>query len=236
MAFTFKQFHIDDMNCGMAVSTDGVLLGAWAPLINAKRILDIGAGCGLLSLIAAQRSQAEITGVELDNSAAIACQHNFDQSPWKGRLNLVCSSIQNLSQQLKYQNCFDHIICNPPYFEYGPQALHPQRAMARHTDSLSFSALIKAIDLCLTPQGQASLIIPFQSLPRFSACIAQSPLTISKQIFVKSVTTKTANRVLVLLDKAQPTDLKQEEFIIRDCEGNYTEQMIELTKEFYLKM
>lgn len=135
MAFTFKQFHIDDMNCGMAVGTDSVVLGAWAQLTAAKTVLDIGAGSGLLSLMAAQRSQAHITSVELDTSAAEACQHNFHNSPWANRLTLVNSSIQDFCQHIEYQEYFDHIICNPPYFEQGTQAIQSQRAMARHTDS-----------------------------------------------------------------------------------------------------
>ena len=94
MPFTFKQFHIDDNRCGMPVSTDGVLLGAWAPLSQAQTILDIGAGSGLLSLMAAQRSQAKITAIELDDQAALDCQHNFNASAWSDRLELICCDIQ----------------------------------------------------------------------------------------------------------------------------------------------
>lgn len=238
MAFTFKQFHIDDMHCGMAVSTDGVLLGAWAPLTNSMRILDIGAGSGLLSLMAAQRSQAKIVCVELDDKAALACQHNIAQSPWKERLSLVNDSIQNVSLQVKYQGVFDHIICNPPYFEHGPQAQQSQRAMARHTDSLSFNALLNAIALCLAPQGQASLILPIQSLARFNQLLTTSPLCLIEQVNLISVQGKSANRVLCLLTTS--TDLaiqaKISNFTIREKSGQYTSAMVQLTEDFYLKL
>ena len=237
MAFTFKQFHIDDMNCGMAVGTDSVVLGAWAQLTTAKTVLDIGAGSGLLSLMAAQRSQAHITSVELDTSAAEACQHNFHNSPWANRLTLVNSSIQDFCQQVEYQGYFDHIICNPPYFEQGTQAIQSQRAMARHTDSLSFAALLNAIDLCLSPQGQATLILPMQSLPRFAAYVAESStLAIAKQVPAKSVSTKEANRVLIVVSKDRQTPTEHGELTIRNSEGKYTEQMIELARDFYLKL
>ena len=69
--FCFKQFKISQSDCAMKVGTDGVLLGAWASLPTQGNILDIGAGTGILSLMAAQRSQqATITGIEIDNAAA----------------------------------------------------------------------------------------------------------------------------------------------------------------------
>ena len=47
--FTFKQFHIDHDRCAMKVGTDGILLGAWAPVDSARRVLDIGTGSGLIA-------------------------------------------------------------------------------------------------------------------------------------------------------------------------------------------
>lgn len=123
MPFTFKQFHVDDSHCGMPVSTDGVLLGAWAPLTQAKTILDIGAGSGLLSLMAAQRSEAVIQALEIDPLAAQDCQHNIDQSPWSDRITLIQADLLQWYPlaQTQAQTQFDHILCNPPYFDNGPQ-------------------------------------------------------------------------------------------------------------------
>lgn len=238
MAFTFKQFHIDDLNCGMAVSTDAVILGAWAPLTNAKRILDIGAGSGILSLMAAQRSQAEITCIELDDSAALACQHNIAQSPWESRIRLVQGSIQQLSQAEENQGYFDHIICNPPYFEHGPQAQLSQRAMARHTDQLSFSELLAAIEQCLAPKGFASLILPIQSLNNFNRLLAQSALRWIERVDIKSVEGKSANRVLCLLTAQTncAVEPKVSELTIREISGQYSQAMVQLTQDFYLKL
>lgn len=236
MAFTFKQFHIDDLHCGMPVSTDGVILGAWAPLAQAKQILDIGAGSGLLSLMAAQRSLGRITAVELEEKAAAACQYNMAHSPWADRLSIIHSDIQDFCQQPQYHNYFDHIICNPPYFEHGPQAKDSHRAMARHTDSLGFAPLLSVISQCLSSHGYASLILPSQSMPRFKASLALSKLHPVEQVQVKSVANKAANRVLLLLSKDKQKDYRESELTIRGIDGHYTNQMIELTKDFYLKL
>ncbi|MFV0596104.1 tRNA1(Val) (adenine(37)-N6)-methyltransferase [Shewanella sp.] len=236
MAFTFKQFHIDDLNCGMPVSTDGVILGAWAPLTEAQHILDIGAGSGLLSLMAAQRSQGQIIAVELEEKAATACQYNMAQSPWAQRCQLVHGDIQSFCKQAQYQGYFDHIICNPPYFEHGPKASEQHRAMARHTDTLGFTPLLNAISQSLSLEGYASLILPIQSLTRFKACLNGAALYLVQEVWVKSVENKAANRVLLLLSKTQVEPYQRTQLTIRGEDGNYTEQMIELTEDFYLKL
>nr|HRC67440.1 tRNA (adenosine(37)-N6)-methyltransferase TrmM [Bacteroidales bacterium] len=63
--FRFKQFEIEDNQSTMKVCTDSVILGAWVAIGEAERILDIGTGCGLLSLMCAQRSKAWITGIDI---------------------------------------------------------------------------------------------------------------------------------------------------------------------------
>ena len=81
--FTFKQFHIDHDRCAMKVGTDGILLGAWAPVDSARRVLDIGTGSGLIALMLAQRStnDCHIDGVELDKDAAMQAHENVTASP-----------------------------------------------------------------------------------------------------------------------------------------------------------
>lgn len=63
------------------VTTDSVLLGAWARLENAGTILDIGTGTGLLALMAAQRSGARIVAIEPDRNSFIQAGINFAASP-----------------------------------------------------------------------------------------------------------------------------------------------------------
>lgn len=242
MPFTFKQFHIDDHNCGMPVSTDAVILGAWAPLTRAKSILDIGAGSGLLSLMAAQRSEGIITAIELDETAASACERNFHASKWGERLTIEQCAIQVFAQQrLDTQVQFEHIICNPPYFKGGTQSKNQLRAKARHTDSLDFSCLIKAITRLLAADGSASLILPSQSMPKFEQELAGSELTMTGIMDIADSAAKKPHRHVFNLAHRQASFPEQsnrvvsDHFCIKESDGSYTQEMIALITGFYLK-
>ncbi len=243
MAFTFKQFHIDDFGCGMPVSTDAVILGAWAPLSDAQNILDIGAGSGLLSLMATQRSNAKVTSIELDDTAVNACQKNFEASPWTSRLTVKHSSVQDFSKlhQQTQGALFDHIICNPPYFKGGTQSQNRLRAQARHTDTLDFCALLEAIGSLLAPNGTASLILPSQSMSEFGLVLADSSLEFNQVTDISDSQRKTPHRHLFTLchksadASAKPNDVVTEHFCIKELDGSYTDEMKLLITGFYLK-
>ena len=261
MAFTFKQFHIDDNGCGMPVSTDGVILGAWANLANAQSVLDIGAGSGLLTLMVAQRSNVNITAVEIDKLAYKACKANVNTSLWASRIQIHHQSIADFCKAS--EALFDHIICNPPYFDCGPLSATNQRALARHTVTLSFELLLESIFRLLTDNGIASLILPIQSMERFLNALRHQKLIISRQQMIISVEEKQPHRILLQLQKCHSMQLEavntsnalstltngktnnlefnstldnMKPLVIRNRNNSYTNEMINLTRDFYLNM
>ena len=135
--FQFKQFTIHQDRCGMKVGTDGVLLGAWAE--GGKHILDIGTGTGLIALMLAQRyPDAEITGVELDEQAALQAQENVADSPFAQQVTIKNTPIQHFSHQPDLHGRFSSIVSNPPFYHSLKSKSH-ERTLARHTESLTFT-------------------------------------------------------------------------------------------------
>ncbi|QIR15521.1 tRNA1(Val) (adenine(37)-N6)-methyltransferase [Shewanella aestuarii] len=246
MPFTFKQFHIDDSHCGMRVSTDGVLLGAWANLRQAEHILDIGAGSGLLSLMTAQRTSptSQIIAIEIDKLASVDCQINAQNSPWAHKITVIQTSIQHYVQQflqfaatsLVPNTKFDHIICNPPYFSHGPQTQIEARATARHTNHLSFDELALAIYHLLSNTGEASLIIPYQEEIRLTQAFNLNKMHLCKRVEVSSVEGKPANRLLMSFMHGEQGLCQSGVLNIRDRLGYYSPQMANLCQDFYLKL
>ncbi|MBY5980378.1 tRNA1(Val) (adenine(37)-N6)-methyltransferase [Ferrimonas balearica] len=232
MPFTFKQFHVDDRSCGMPVSTDGVMLGAWAALPDQGRVLDLGTGSGLLALMASQRSQAHITAVELDPDACRQAEANFAASPWTERLQLVQCDVRDWYPSAP----FDAIVCNPPYFTSGERSQRGQsRAQARHVDTLSHDDLLNALVRLLHPKGCASLILPLVEGELLLTRLANSGLHLIRRTAVHSRADKPTQRLLLTLSR-QPAEPVLDTLVIHSQDGGYSAAFCALTQDFYLKM
>ncbi|UTM56800.1 methyltransferase [Photobacterium sp. CCB-ST2H9] len=240
--FTFKQFHVDDHGCGMPVSTDGVLLGAWAQLPQSaitpgrNALLDIGCGSGLLALMAAQRTQAsapKILAVDIDPAAVAAARQNFAASPWHNRLQAEQQDIREWAAA-QAAGSFSAIWCNPPYFNSGEQASCQRRATARHTDTLSHQALLTGLRHLLAADGCASLILPLTEGEALLTMLADHQLHCRRLCQVRSTNAKPVSRLLIEL-MHQPGDHEQTTLTIHQ-NGQYSPEFTELTRAFYLKL
>jgi tRNA1Val (adenine37-N6)-methyltransferase len=162
----------------MKICSDSLLFGALIPIEGAKRILDIGTGTGILSLMQAQKCNAlsdpildTITAIELTEEAAAEAQENFNNSPWSDQLKIIAQDVQQFShaQQQSRNDGYDVIICNPPFFVAQTKTAehNPLRHAARHTDTLSFEDLCQSIDRLMTDSGCAYLLLPVVSITKF---------------------------------------------------------------------
>ncbi|MCW0483950.1 tRNA1(Val) (adenine(37)-N6)-methyltransferase [Gaoshiqia sediminis] len=228
--FQFKQFRIVQEKAAMKVGIDGVMLGAWARLEKASRVLDIGAGTGLLALMAAQRSDAIVDAVELEREAADDARHNFEASPWNNRLHLFTAAFQDFETEQKY----DHILSNPPFFENSPKSSDHKRARARHSDSLSLEELLGKSAGLLTEQGRISLILPAEKEEKLRSLARQNGLFVNRLSRVSPDETRPPHRILAEMSFSPMLEESPEIFIRESATGNYTIQYRELTKDFYL--
>lgn len=227
--FRFKQFSVADNKCAMKVGTDAVILGAWANVCKAETILDIGTGCGLIALMVAQRSSAQITAIDIDESASIQCKENFLASLWNERLDTVHGSVQ----QFNPDNRFDLIVCNPPFFKNALKPPDAQRNIARHNDKLSFESLLASVDRLLNDNGTFAFILPIDEAHQVIT------LGVAHQLFPNRCCTvmpregKSSNRLIVELSRIV-SEIERETLTIRDQNNQYTLQYKEFTKDFYL--
>lgn len=149
--FKFKQFTVYHDRCAMKVGTDGVLLGAWAQVDNARRILDVGTGTGLIALMTAQRSQAHIMGIDIDEKAVGQAEENVKASPWKERISICRKDVMQMCREV--DGTFDAIVSNPPYFVENVHCPDARRNVARHTGGLTFGELLAAVERLLADDG-----------------------------------------------------------------------------------
>lgn len=234
--FKFKQFSIEQDRCAMKTGTDGVLLGAWSPLPgNCYSALDIGTGTGIIALMIAQRSNAEqIDALEIDEEAYEQATENFENSPWDHRLFCFHAGLDELIDEPEDE--YDLIISNPPFYTENFKSDNEQRDLARFEDSMPFEMLIEAADLLLSENGIFSVIIPFKEEENFLALAKEYELFPMKITHVKGNLTTEVKRSLLAFQRFSTTEIEIDELIIETERHVYTEEYIDLTKDFYLKM
>ena len=219
----------------MKIGTDSVLLGAWCPIDNNPfSVLDIGAGTGILSLMLAQRSNAEqIDAIEIDESAFEQCVENFESSPWSNRLFCFHAGLDEFMEEPEDE--YDVIISNPPFYTEDYKTENEQRDLARFADALPFEDLVEAANLLLSENGIFAVIIPFKEEENFLALSKDFELYPFKITRVKGTPTTEIKRSLLAFSRTKK-ETYVDELIIETARHKYTEDYIVLTKDFYLKM
>ena len=225
--FQFKQFIVRQDSCAMKVGTDGTLLGAWAR--GGERILDIGTGTGLISLMMAQRfEKATVDAIDIDAGACAQALRNAAESPFGDRINVCNKSLQDFAGQ-ETAKPYDSIVSNPPYFVHSLKAPDERRSMARHAETLSYYDLMKCSANMLSENGEISVVIPFDCRKRLEEAAILSGLFLSRICAVKTKPEKAPKRYLLAFTK-RPTTVVQEELVIG------SDEYVEMMKDFYLKL
>ncbi|MEN9981286.1 MAG: hypothetical protein RL542_1073 [Bacteroidota bacterium] len=234
--FQFKQFTIEQDRCAMKIGTDGVLLGAWAPVEqNPFSILDIGTGTGIIALMLAQRSPAQqIDALEIDEQAYEQATDNFENSPWNDRLFCFHAGLDEFMEEPEDE--YDLIVSNPPFYAEDYKTNNDQRDLARFQDALPFEDLIEAADLLLSENGILAVIIPFKEEDRFLAIAKEFELYPTKITRVKGTPTAEIKRSLLALSRNKTTLFSIDELTIEIGRHEYTPEYIALTQDFYSKM
>ncbi|HRE77534.1 MAG TPA: methyltransferase [Flavobacterium sp.] len=220
----------------MKVGTDSVLLGAWCPIENNPfSVLDIGAGTGILSLMIAQRSNAEqIDALEIDEDAYEQCVENFENSPWGERLFCFHAGLDEFVDEPEDE--YDLIISNPPFYSEDYKTENSQRDLARFQEAMPFEDLIEAADLLLSENGIFAVIIPYKEEEKFIDLCAEVELYPIKVTRVKGTSTTEIKRSLLAFKRYELSTLTADELVIEINRHEYTDDYINLTKDFYLKM
>ncbi|BBN80722.1 tRNA1(Val) (adenine(37)-N6)-methyltransferase [Pseudoalteromonas sp. A25] len=230
--FAFKQFKVQQSNTAMKVSTDGILLGAWTNLSEAKRLLDIGCGTGLLSLMCKQRvPNLEVEAVEIDEGAYEDAFANIWHSPWPD-IQLHQGDIRTFNST----DLFDVVICNPPYFNGSLKGPNQARNTARHTDSLPFGALINAFTRLSHPGSRLALILPCTEAEQFKSLGESEGLVLQRECLVATTEYKSPTRSLLEFGYDGAQLIATDSLCIQRSDGGYSAEFIALCRDFYVKM
>lgn len=226
-AFHFQQFTINQNKKVFRVGTDAVLLGSLVIVENKNKILEIGCGTGIISLMLAQRNlEANILAIDIDENAVEISDNNFKNAPFSERLHVELADFN----QFKNENLFDLIVCNPPYFEINPST---KDVLARQKTALNFEDLIKNARKLLPETGIFSVIIPAEDFENFHKIALENQLFLKKKIEIYGIEGGNLKRVILEFSETKfTTEITQ--FTIEKSPRKYSDEYLELTKDFHL--
>jgi len=231
--FQFKQFRITDDRSAMKVGTDAVILGSWLSENNYSRILDIGCGSGIIALMMAQRFEnAQIVGVDIDEGSIKDAQFNIADSPWNNRLKIIQSDISLFVTNQK----FDLIISNPPFFTGSKLPPLVGRAAARHDEKLSLDSLLLSVSRLMKAEAVFALVFPFDRSDLLFDKAAEYGLYPQRILHSRNKPDAQIKRIFVEFKIMKNSGVEVEVLDIRNKDNKYSDEYLQLTKDFYLKL
>ncbi len=228
--FKFKQFSLSHGNPGLKISTEACLFGAWASQKAQGNCLDIGTGCGLLaSMLAQANTECSVKALEIHPEVALVASENFEQSPFKERLQAIEANILSFDSEVK----FDYICSNPPFFTNHLAASDEAKHMAIHADHLSPTDLAIAIDRLLKKEGEFSVLYPADVLAQFEQSLNARGLFVHEKVSIHSNPSSPVLRVMACGSRKEK-QTKERSLPIKTEQGDYSPEFIDLLRPYYI--
>jgi len=141
---------------GYRFSIDSILLACYAKLRPGDKVLDLGTGCGIVSLILAYReSNLKIFGIEVQKELADIASSNVEENHMGDIINILCKDMKELKNDM-LSGPVDLVVSNPPYWKAESGRINPdmQRAVARHEIKVSLDDITATVRRVLRTAGR----------------------------------------------------------------------------------
>lgn len=230
--FTFKQFTIEQERSAFKVGTDGVLLGAYANVSGVRRILDVGAGTGLIAIMLAQRSHATIVAIEPDEESYIQACQNIRLCSWSDRIKIEHTELRKFYPD---DRRFDLIVSNPPFFSDSLKNPEPRKAAARHNTTLTTGDILEGVTRLLDENGLFQVIMPYVEGNIFIAEAVEFGLYCNSILKIRPLPTSGFKRLIMTFSRDRRLPSEKILTIEKGPRHEFTDEYVNLTKEFYLK-
>lgn len=230
--FQFKQFTIHQDQCAMKVCTDACILGAWfaEKISQESSVLDIGAGSGLLTLMLAQKVDAQFDAIEKDAQSFKQMTENIERSKWKDKINAFMGDAITYG----FPQLYDFIICNPPFYENDLKSDDKKKNLAKHDTGLTLEALIQVIDQTLAANGSFGILLPFHRTVPFEQIVLAKGFHLHEKLLIRQTPEHNFFRSILHFTRSNIHTGQTGELIIKQKDGNYSSAFTTLLKDYYL--
>lgn len=225
----------------MKVTTDACLFGAWvaeevtSQESGVRSLLDIGSGTGLLSLMVAQKeTEAKIDAIEIDKVAAEQAKTNAEGSAWKDRIQIINADVM----AFPFNNKYDLVISNPPFYENELRSDNDLRNLAHHSKKLTLKDVLSLVSDHLKPDGHFFLLLPYKRNDEIRTLFKDHQFHVSKIIFVRQSLNHDYFRIMLKgkLSHQYGDETEIDEMSIWDDQQQYSPGFVALLKDYYLHL
>ncbi len=231
--FQFKKFIIKQDKTAMKVCTDSCILGAYIDTTVKNRILDIGTGTGLLTLMLAQRYQVPIDAVEINREAVQQARENIRRSPWSDRIDVFHEDINNFKNISPLQ--YDLIVCNPPFYTNHLQAVDVAKNQAMHNQCLPPEVLVQSISRLLSRTGTSYVLLPPKQGEYLEKLASGYGLYINKKLIIRDRPGSNVLRIILKI-RGIRTYISEDHLTVKNSGGDYSARFRQLLGPYYLRL
>lgn len=216
---------------GYRFALDAVLLAHFVKTNMEDRILEIGAGTGVVTILITKLNRfRSVAAIEIQTELADLCRKNFELNEVPGEI--YETDLKDLSKILPVAS-FDQIYSNPPYRKSGTGRLNPssQKAIARHEIRMKLEDLFESANMFLKRTGRLTVILPAFRESDFLELTSRYQFHHQQWKYVHSFVDAEPAFFLATVGKSQADIVRHPRLVIYETPGNYTPEMQSLMLE-----
>ena len=213
---------------GYRFSIDAVVLAHHTDLRAGERLLDLGAGCGIIPLILAYRHpDIRAYAVEIQAELADLAAENVSANHMQDRITVLCRDMRELKPDM-IGGPVDVIVCNPPYRKPNSGRINPdsQRAVARHEIKVNLNDVLQTARCMLQTSGR---FVTVYTAERSAELLSQMRLGGIEPKFIRTIHSRmnaAAKLILVIgMKGAKPGTKIGPPLLIYNTDGQYSAEM-----------
>lgn len=221
---------------GYRFSVDAVLVAHFCRPQEKDRVLDIGCGCGVISLILCHRyPDVHVTGLELQPALAKLARTNSLANHFQDRFTVVEGDLRKAREFMQPES-FDLVVSNPPYRRSGSGRINREDecAIARHELTADLPSIVSTASFCVKNRGTMVCIYPAERLATLVAAMLEQRLVPKRMQPVYSYPEDDRARLVMVeavKNGGEGLHLLPPFYIYQYADGPYTPEMAKLYQQ-----
>ena len=214
---------------GYRYSLDPLLLARFCACVKREGIIaDLGAGCGIISLVLARiNPSASVLAVENNPEMAALIEKNIQHNNLAGRVFLHAGDVVNLNK-IYPVSTFDLVVSNPPFRTISSGKVSPLagRDAARHEITATLADFMAVAKYLVKPSGRICFIQLPSRLPEFISLAAGIKLSLLRLRMIHNDAKSPASMFMAELAKGRRTaPLVEPPLFVRDMDEEYMDEV-----------